>query len=61
MIVGLVVSVTTTLKLQFAVFDEPSVTVNTTFVVPTPTIVPGAGTWVTEATEQLSAAVANPL
>ena len=52
---------TTTSKLQFAVFDAPSVAVNTIFVVPAPTIVPGAGTCVTVKPGQLSDAVANPV
>ena len=61
-IVGFVLSDTTTSKLQFAVFDAPSVAVKTIFVVPTPTIVPAIGDCVTlgEAV-QLSAAVAKPV
>ena len=54
-------SETTTSKLQFAVFDAPSVAVTTILVVPIPTFVPGAGTCVTVAPGQLSAAVANPV
>ncbi len=52
---------TTTLKLQSAVFEAPSVAVNTILVVPAPTTVPGAGTCVTVTPEQLSAVVANPV
>ena len=59
--VGFVLSETLTLKLQFAVLLDPSVAVKTIFVVPTPTIVPGAGTCVTVTPGQLSAAVAKPV
>ena len=57
--VGLVLSETSTSKLQVAVFEDPSVTVNTIVVVPVSTIVPGAGTWLTVTSVQLSAAVAK--
>jgi hypothetical protein len=59
--VGLVLSETTTSKLQFAVLPAASVTVRTIFVVPTETRVPMAGDCVTTSPAQLSAAVAKPV
>ena len=58
-IVGLMLSETSTSKLQVAVFEDPSVAVNTMLVVPTATTVPGAGTWLTVTSVQLSVAVAK--
>ena len=54
-----VLSEITTSKLHTAVFDAPSVAVKIIFVVPIPTIVPGAGTCVIVTPGQLSAAIAN--
>ena len=55
----MVVSNTSTSKLQVAVFEAPSVAVNTIVVVPIPTIVPGVGTWLTVTSVQFSVAVAK--
>ena len=57
--VGLMVSVTVTLCVQVAVFPEPSVTVQTTEVVPKGYVVE-AWSLVVEATEQLSEVIGVP-
>ena len=61
MIVGFVISLTTTLKLQFAVFPFPSLAVKVITVVPVPTLVPATGDCVTVTDPQLSAATAKPV